>query len=85
MKSHAASARNQDESEHTAVLVGNDLSLVVDGKGNGAVGVAKGDADGDPGTGLDPGLDAVALRHWVGFCELCETWLRETRSRKKNE
>jgi hypothetical protein len=61
--SNPLKGREKTQKTHTTILVGNDLGLVVDSESNGAVGVAKGDTDGDSVTGLDAGLDAVALRH----------------------
>lgn len=52
--------------ELTAVLVGNNLSLVVDSVGNGAVGVAKRDANHHPVARLGARL-AVGLSHRFGF------------------
>lgn len=57
------SFQGKETQKHTTILVGNDLGLVVDSEGNRAVGVSKGDTDGDSVTGLDAGLDAVVLRH----------------------
>lgn len=38
---------------HTTILVGDNLSLVIDSVGNGAVGVAKGDTNDNALAGLN--------------------------------